>query len=89
MRISLLIWSSEEYGSERLAEYGWKPHRKFVAQQTHITGLNLLGYAWKAGGYRFIEFEISNNTNYFKSILPTSQAVNTNFEFRRTGVHIC
>ena len=31
--------------SERLAEHGWKPHRVVLAQQKHITGLNLLVYA--------------------------------------------
>ena len=47
---------------ERLAEYGWKPHRAFVGQTKTIAGLNSLVYIWKREGYSFVEFEISNGT---------------------------
>ena len=64
-----IVWCGRPTGvrpaslpAERLAEYGWKPHRGFVGSQKHITGLSLLVYARKAEGYGFIEFEISNST---------------------------
>ena len=47
---------------ERLAEYGWKPHRVFLGQQKPITRLNFLVYACTTEWYGFIEFEISNGT---------------------------
>ena len=47
---------------ERLAEYGWKPHRDFLAQK----GLSRASTYWYAReqteGSGFIEFETSNST---------------------------
>ena len=54
---------------ERLAEYGWKPHRVVVAHiellllnRKTFAGLDLLACAWNTEGYGFIGFEISNRT---------------------------
>ena len=47
---------------ERLAEYGWKPHRYVLVPNKPITGLNLLLCVWKTEGYGFIEIYISNST---------------------------
>ena len=52
---------------ERLAEYGWKPHRKMfgstkLGSYCWITGLNSLAYACNTEWYGFIEVEISDST---------------------------
>ena len=47
---------------ERLAEYGWKPHRVVVGSKRPITGHKLLVHAWTTERYGFTEFEMSNNT---------------------------
>ena len=50
---------------ERLAEYGWTPHRILVVAQ-HIKSyyrLQVNGTCVKHRGYGFIEFEISNSTS--------------------------
>ena len=48
---------------ERLAEYGWKPHRMSVVQKI----LSRAPFHWymreKQGGYGFIEFDSSKSTS--------------------------
>ena len=48
--------------SERLAEYGWKPHRGFVGSKRPITSLILRVYARNTEGYGFTKLEISSRT---------------------------
>ena len=72
-RCSSDVASKEQGKSERLAEYGWKTHRDCSAQETTITGLNLLVYAWENRGARFHRVRDFKQP-YFNSIPPTSQA---------------
>ena len=47
--------------TERLAQYGWKPHRDCLAQKS-LSGALLYWYVRETQGYGFIEFEVSNST---------------------------
>ena len=60
-RISSARWTLQCVKSERLAEYGWKPHGDYPAQKAYH-GSQFIVYAWNTGAYGFIEFEMSNST---------------------------
>ena len=51
----------DQSSCERLAEYGWKPHRYFSATQKNNRRPQFTGMCVKHRGYGFNEFEFGSN----------------------------
>ena len=70
--------------NERLAEYGWKPHRNLWLKKP-VTGLNLLVHAWATGGVRFHRVR-DFKQHCFNSTPPTPRMSEARAEGRREAL---